>query len=138
MSANAPPTSAVRTARQFMISAWARETFGIAETTSLPQRALRLLEEAVELYQAAGGDQTQAHQLVDFVFARPAGDVSMEVGQVGVSILVFAEAAELRADECERNEVSRVMAKPKEHFAARNAAKNAAGFLVRDLATKEV
>lgn len=117
-----------RNDRQLEIEVWAQNAFGIAEATSLPQRGLRLLEEAIEAYQAAGGAPDMAHKLVDYVFARPVGELFQELGGVGVTLLALAAAAELSADGCESAEVNRVLAKPLAHFAERNANKNAAGF----------
>lgn len=118
-----------RLQRQYSIFGWAITAFTHAQATSLPQRGLRLLEETIEAYQACGGDPALAHKLVDFVFARPIGDLRQELGGVGVGVLALAAAAGFSADEAERTEIERVLAKPLEHFQERNAAKNAAGFL---------
>ena len=90
---------AERATRQKAVAAWGEAAFGREQITSIPQRALRLLEEAIEAYQAAGADQAMAHKLVDFVFARPVGQLAQELGGVGVCILALAEAAGLSADE---------------------------------------
>jgi hypothetical protein len=52
-----------RIERQRQVAAW-----------ELPQRGVRLLEEAIELYQATGATAEMAHRLVDFVFSRPVGE----------------------------------------------------------------
>lgn len=119
-----------RDTRQAKIFAWSKVAFGVEQSTSLPQRGVRLLEEAIEAFQAAGGDPGIAHKLVDFVFARPVGALHQELGGVGVCLLALAAAAGLSADEEERRELARVLAKPIDEFTRRNAAKNAAGFLV--------
>jgi len=116
--------------RQAQVSGWCALAFGQDNTSSIPQRALRLLEEAVETYQAAGCDEEMAHKLVAFVFARPKGEVSQELGAVGLCLLALASAAGVSADEEEAREFDRVLAKPLAHFTARNQAKNAAGFEV--------
>lgn len=118
-----------RCARQDRIYAWAQQAFTVEQATSLPQRGLRLLEEAIEAFQAVKGDQQQAHQLVDYVFSRPAGVLHQELGGVSVTLLALTAAAGLCADEEEAREVTRVLAKPIEEFTRRNAAKNEAGFL---------
>lgn len=118
-----------RGARQARVFAWCEDAFGIEKTTSLPHRGLRLLEEVLEVFQAAGGLQSQAHALVDHVFSQPAGDLRQELGGVGVGVLALAAAAGLSADEYERREVARVLAKPPEHFRRRDEAKDTAGFL---------
>lgn len=116
-----------RDALQATVASWAVAAFG-QEATSVRQRALRLLEESIEAFQAANGDPQQARALVDFVFSRPVGDVRQEVAQVSVCAMLLAGAAGVSLDAQERAEVARILAKPPEHFTARNAAKNAAGF----------
>lgn len=123
-------TNPQRDERQRLVSVWAEQAFGAAQTTSIPQRALRLLEEAVELYQAAGCPEDKAHELVTFVFKRPVGVLAQEMGGVGVCLLVLGTAAGISADEREQLEVERIMSKPISHFTVRNQAKNEAGFLL--------
>lgn len=108
---------------------WTRQAFGDEQATSLPQRGLRLLEEAIEAAQAAGVERAMALKLVDYVFDRPPGVLHQELGGVGVTTLALAAAAGLSADDEEEREVARVLAKPLKHFTERNEAKNAAGFL---------
>ncbi|HKT54524.1 MAG TPA: hypothetical protein VJP88_08725 [Caulobacteraceae bacterium] len=129
-----------RHSRQEKVARWVRDAFGLAHAQSTPQRAVRFLEEAIELNQAvfasaynddaAALDQARAmaHQLVDHVFDRPAGSIGQELGGVGVTVLALAAAAGYDADTCEIEEVLRVTSKPLAHFHARNEAKNAAGF----------
>lgn len=121
-----------RDRRQETIAIWAAKAFGQIEATSLPQRGLRLLEEAVEAFQACGGAEAKAHELVTFVFARPPGGIGQELGGVAVTTLALAAAAGLSADEEESREIYRVLGKPLREFTERNAAKNAAGFLVAE------
>lgn len=118
-----------RDQRQTMIASWAELAFGREEATGVPQRGLRLLEEAIEAYQACGGDEALAHKLVKFVFERPPGQVGQELGGVAVTVLALAAAAGLSADEEECREIHRVLSKPLSEFTERNASKNAAGFL---------
>lgn len=126
-----------RDERQAEVIVWARRVFGDDEAVSLPQRGLRLLEEAIGAFQAAGGNPGQAHRLIDYVFSRRAGVLSQELGGVGVTVLALAAAAGISADEAERMEIERVLSRLPEHWAARNAVKNAAGFLTPDLAEKK-
>ena len=120
----------LRDDRQHMIADWAKAAFGHDQVTSIPQRGLRLLEEAIEAFQACGGDEAMAHKLVAFVFARPPGTVGQELGGVAVTVLLLAAAAGLSADEEESREVRRVLSKPLREFTERNASKNAAGFKI--------
>jgi NTP pyrophosphatase (non-canonical NTP hydrolase) len=119
-----------RNQRQTAIADWACRAFGEAEATSLPQRGLRLLEEAIEAFQACGGDEAIAQRLVTFVFARPKGTIGQELGGVAVTTLALAAAAGLSADDEECREVHRVLNKPLREFTHRNASKNAAGFKI--------
>jgi hypothetical protein len=121
-------TIAPRDDRQAKTADWCAAAFGEAHASSVPQRAVRFLEEAVELSQACGVDRAMAHQLVDYIFDRPPGEPFQELGGVGVTTLALANALGVSADQAEAAEVARVLAKPLKHFADRNAAKNAAGF----------
>lgn len=95
---------------------------------SLAERGMRLLEEAIEAFQAAGGAPAIAHKLVDHVFARPVGELAQELGGVGVTTLALAHAAGINADAAELAEVERILGKPLDFFRARHAQKVAAGF----------
>lgn len=133
-AAPATPTQAPdgvdeREIRQAKVAAWCIAAFGAEQSASLPQRGIRLLEEAIETAQAAGSDRDMAHKLVDYVYDRPIGDIAQELGGVQLCALALASAAGLNADTCEANEVLRVLSKPLAQFAARNQAKNDAGFL---------
>lgn len=119
-----------RDERQSLIFEWAKAAFTVEQSTSLPQRGVRLLEEAIEAFQACDGDAAAAHRLVDYVFARPSGSLHQELGGVGVTLLALAAAAGLSADDEEQREVDRVLAKPLAEFTKRNQAKNDAGFLL--------
>lgn len=119
-----------RDQRQEMLATWAEQAFGRDEATSIPQRGIRLLEEAIEAFQACGGDEAIAHKLVSFVFARPPGTVGQELGGVAVTVLLLAAAAGLSADEEECREIHRVLSKPLSEFIKRNSDKNAAGFKI--------
>lgn len=109
---------------------WGIQAFGEEHMRSIPQLAVRFLEEAIELYQAASGDLDMAHRLLDFVFNRPVGTIESELGGVGVTALALAAAAGLSADKCERKEIARVLSKDPGEFAKRNHQKNEAGFNV--------
>jgi SpoVK/Ycf46/Vps4 family AAA+-type ATPase len=70
-----------------------------------------------------------AHQMLDYVWERPKGVLSQEIGGSGLTLLALAAAAALDADTCEQAELDRVLAKSDDHFKERNAVKNDAGFL---------
>lgn len=117
-----------RSDRQVLVASWCAAAFGSDHASSLPQRGIRLAEEAIEAAQAAGCDADMVHKLVDYVYARPVGELGQELGGVGITLLALANAAGLSAEGEEAREFSRIMDKPLHHFTARNAAKDAAGF----------
>lgn len=119
-----------RLRRQRIVTNWCHQAFG-ADQCGVKQRALRMLEESVEAYQAAGCDEEMGHRLVSYVFNRAPGNLAQELGGVGLTVLALAEAASLNADDEERLEIARVLAKPLSHFVARNQSKNDAGFDTR-------
>ncbi len=86
---------------QVSVDQWLQNTFPTFRHNSM-ERALRFLEEALELFQAAGGREKDASHLIDYVFSRPRGDLSQEIGGVlntlaalatchGVSLSLAAE-----------------------------------------------
>lgn len=122
------PVSVDRDLRQADVHRWCVAAFGDHDARSIPQRGLRLVEEAIETAQACGCDAAMLYRLVDHIYAKPVGELGQELGGLGVTLLALAEAAGLSADAAEVAEIERVKSKPLEHFAARNAAKKAAGF----------
>lgn len=118
---------------QATLKMWAEAEFGPAEANSPQQRAIRLLEEAIETYQAAGGDLGMAWQLVEYVFNRPVGDPRQEVGGVMVTTLLFAHTLGLHAGICLEQEMTRILMKPRGAFRERNNEKNIAGFKAEGL-----
>jgi hypothetical protein len=119
--------------RQRLVAWWCATAFGVGQASSVEQRGLRLAEEAIEAAQAAGCDPAQLHKLIDYVYARPAGTMERELGGVSITTLALADAVGISADDAELAELDRVLAKPLEHFTARNQAKNDAGFIARDI-----
>jgi hypothetical protein len=117
-----------RDGRQEQVFKWVTAAFGVDHANSLPARSTRFLEEAIELYQAAGGDLAMAHKLLDFVFSRPVGDLSKEIGAVGLTLLSVAATAGVSCNGEEDREVVRVTSQDPAVFAERNREKNAAGF----------
>jgi len=126
-------TVSARGARQVQLRTWAEKAFSIEQARSVPQRALRLLEEAIELFQAAHGNRQQAHELIDHVFSQPPGQLYQELGGVSICTLLLAAAAGLSADLEEQREMIRVLEKPIQELTERNTKKNEAGFIVSRL-----
>lgn len=128
--AGRPTKGEARLSRQRAVHEWCIAAFGDNHARSIRQRGIRLVEEAIETGQACGCDPEMVHRLIDHIYAKPKGELFQELGGVGVTMLALSEAAKIDADLAERTEIARVLSKPLEHFTARNAAKNAAGFNV--------
>lgn len=137
LAAIAPSTQAIearnavvetRDERQKRVVEWCAAAFGTEHQASVPQRGLRMLEEAIEAYQALDGSPEAAHKLIDYIYAKEPGKLFQELGGLGITVLALAAAADLSADDAEKAELARVLSKPLEWFYARNEAKNAAGF----------
>jgi hypothetical protein len=112
-----------RNARQEQAVAWAKRAFGDNVVNYPAERGARVQEEANELGQAMGVPRETAHKIVDYVYDRPSGEVDQEIGDIGLCLLIAAASLKLSADEAERAELNRVLAKPPEHFLARHKAK---------------
>lgn len=120
--------SNIRNSRQNKVAEWCIAAFGEEQMKSAPHRAIRFLEECIELFQAAGGDKEKAHKLIDYMFDRPVGSIESEFGGVGLTLLALAHCLGVSADELEVKEFKRVLSLPLEHFAKRNKEKDDAGF----------
>ena len=86
-------------------------------------RALRLLEEAIELCQAVEVPKDQAARCVDIVYSRPSGTIGQELGGVLVCAHAFAFGQGYDIDAIMEKEVLRCLSKNPEHFASRNEEK---------------
>jgi NTP pyrophosphatase (non-canonical NTP hydrolase) len=123
-----PVPGAGRNARQAQVAEWCAAAFGAEHQASVPQRGLRMLEEAIEAFQATSGDRAVAHKLIDYIFDKEPGELRQELGGLGITVLALAAAAGLSADDAEAAELARVLSKPLAWFHARNEVKNKAGF----------
>lgn len=119
-----------RDARQARVHDWCVAAFGDNHAKSVQQRGIRLAEEAIEAAQAAQCDREMLHRLVDYVYERPVGEMHQELGGVGITLLALAAATGLSAEGAEQTELERILSKSLSEFAARNQAKNTAGFNV--------
>lgn len=92
------------------------------------ERALRFLEESVELVQAEGLTKERALRVLDYVFSRPVGETRQEVGGVSVTLAVYCEMKGIDLHSCALNELDRVN-RPDimQKIASKQAMKRAAG-----------
>ncbi len=120
-----------RNTRQRVVFSWVVRAFGWRAADSIRERRERFLEEAIELYQACGGDFFRVGDIARHVYAKPIGDIGQEAGGVGVTLLSLCSCVGVSAEYCERSELERVLALPIEHFRARQNFKAAAGIAMR-------
>lgn len=106
---------------------WGVRCFGTQHVFNRKIRALRFLEEAIELAQACDIPKRKVAKLVKAVYARDVGNARQEVGGCMVTLAVFANAAHLDLEEEFDREVRRVLAKDPKYFAKRNKQKIALG-----------
>lgn len=112
--------------RQEAILAWAIEMFGDAAGTQ-EERAMRFVEEAIELGHALGLSRGKLQIISDRVYSRDGGDVPKELGQAQMTLEALAESLKLDAfAECDV-EFNRVRSISKEDHRRRHAAKVAMG-----------
>lgn len=77
---------------QRKVRSWCVRVFGEAVTMHSGIRAYRFFEEATELVQAGGMSHEEAHKLVDYVYRRPVGEFTQEVGGTYVTLAAYCNA----------------------------------------------
>lgn len=87
---------------------WMQQCFGPEIAADGTERNHRFLEEALELVQSLGCTTSEAHQLVDYVFARPAGEPAQEVGGVRVTLSALCNAHRINEDCAATQEYCRI------------------------------
>lgn len=86
---------------------WMKACFQGPEALRPEQRAFRFIEEALELAQAAGTSKADALRLVEYVYGRPRGLVSQEIGGVMVTLGGLATAFCVNMEYCADYELKR-------------------------------
>jgi hypothetical protein len=107
---------------QTEVNKWMLACFGQTIASDKTERNFRFLEEALELVQACGCSQSDVYELVDYVYGRPVGARSQEVGGVLVTLAALCSAQDLDMEEAGKNELARVWTKI-EQIRAKQAAK---------------
>lgn len=107
---------------QTRVHAWMLECFGETIAADHVERNHRFLEEVLELVQANGCTQSEAHQLVDYVYGRDQGDINQEVGGVMVTLAALCSAIGEDMSVAGETELARVWTKI-EKIRAKQAAK---------------
>lgn len=85
---------------QRSVADWMRTCFSDRTRTNRKERAHRLLEESLELFQASGCSASEADALLNYVFSREPGDVAAEVGDVLLTVAALASANDLALEDC--------------------------------------
>ncbi len=98
--AAAPQAPAAPREFQQRVHPWLMECFGPAISADKQERNHRFLEEALETVQAGGCTASEAHQLVDYVFGRPVGELGQEVGgaMTTLAALCLAHGIDMHAE----------------------------------------
>ncbi|MGV2128091.1 hypothetical protein ACQZ4Q_01350 [Agrobacterium vitis] len=107
---------------QARVKPWMLACFGEAILADQTERTHRFLEEALELVQSCGCSQSEAHQLVDYVYGRPTGEPNQEVGGVMVTLAALCLTNSLDMHAAAETELTRVWTKI-EAIRAKHAAK---------------
>jgi len=71
---------------QDSVAIWMGACFGRERSEDAVERNHRFLEEALELVQACGCTEDDAHELVRYVYGREDGDINQELGGVLITL----------------------------------------------------
>jgi hypothetical protein len=107
---------------QDRVQPWMTACFGPEIASDRIERNHRFLEEAIELVQACGCTAAEAHQLVDYVYARPVGEPDQEVGGVQITLAALCLANGLDMHAAGERELARIWTKV-EQIRAKQASK---------------
>lgn len=90
---------------------WLVKAFGKEAAHDKVERNHRFLEEALEVVQACGCTDFEAHQLVEYVFGRPVGEIHQEIGGAMLTLAGLALANGQRVEVCGALELQRAYQK---------------------------
>lgn len=107
---------------QQRVQPWMMECFGPEISADKLERNDRFIEEALELVQASDYPKERAHQLVEYVYGRPKGEIHQEVGGVMVTLAAHCLAHGVDMDAAAETELARIWTKV-EQIRAKQAAK---------------
>lgn len=107
---------------QSRVAPWMQACFGPEISADRIERNHRFLEEALELVQANDCTESEAQQLVAYVYGRPKGEINQEVGGVMVTLAALCLAIGLDMHGAGETELARIWTKV-ETIRAKQAAK---------------
>lgn len=93
---------------QARVQPWLLACFGEMIAGDREERNHRFLEEALELVQSLGCTQSEAHQLVDYVYGRTVGIPAQEVGGVMVTLAALCLANGMDMHDAGEVELTRI------------------------------
>ena len=96
---------------QARVQPWMMTCFGVEISGDRTERNHRFVEEALELAQACGCTDSEAHQLVYYVWGRPVGHPHQEVGGVMVTLAALCLAYGMDMHQAGEDELARVWTK---------------------------
>ena len=80
---------------QIKVWEWLNTCFGSKIAENKNERNRRFLEESLELVQACGCSKEEVLKLVDYVYGRPSGNVTQEVGGVMITLASLCQSHEV-------------------------------------------
>jgi NTP pyrophosphatase (non-canonical NTP hydrolase) len=116
------PIASASEAFQSRVQPWMLACFGAEIAADKMERNHRFFEESTETVQANGMTRSEAHQLVDYVYDRPVGELHQEIGGVMVTLAALCLASGIDMHEAGEVELARVWTKI-EKIRAKQAAK---------------
>src|SRR5690349_5289327 len=93
---------------QKRIAKWVVKCFSVEISKNVPERNHRFLEEALELVQSLGCTKQEAQLLVDYVYSRPLGEPSQEVGGVSVTLAALCHCNNIDLHDAAYTELKRI------------------------------
>ncbi len=96
---------------QSRVKDWLLACFGEEIAKDIVERNHRFLEESLELVQSLGCTESEAHQLVEYVYNRNIGEVNQEAGGVMVTLAALCEAAGIHMQLAGETELARIWTK---------------------------
>lgn len=93
---------------QARVKPWMEACFTPDVINDPVERNHRFIEEALELAQACGASAEEMHNLVEYVFNRPVGEKSQEVGGVAVTLAALCNAQGIDIEASQETELARI------------------------------
>lgn len=90
---------------------WIQNCFGDNVADSLEERNFRFLEESLELVQAGGFTKERVQTVVDYVFNRPVGQTTQEIGGVMITLAALCRVHGADMWECGEEDLAQATIK---------------------------